>query len=60
MKTDKERLKKTFDVLEESIYEIEKIGEYDDYDLDCEIEKIYKSVESLSREVWQLLCERGW
>lgn len=57
---DKEKLLKMFDTLENSISEVEKIGEYEDCDLDQEVEKIYKNLESLSVDVWGLLCNRGW
>lgn len=60
MKSDKEKLFDMFDVLENTIKNVEDIGEYEDYDLDQKIEGIYNKLEDLSIDVWELICERGW
>ncbi|MDU6791084.1 MAG: hypothetical protein E6427_00020 [Anaerococcus sp.] len=60
MKSDKEKLFDMFDVLENTIKNVEDIGEYEDYDLDQNIEEIYNKLEDLSIDVWELICERGW
>lgn len=60
MRTDKEKLFDMFDVFENAIKEVEDIGEYEDYDLDQKIEKIYNDLEELSIDVWELISERGW
>lgn len=60
MKSDKEKLFDMFDVFENAIKEVEDIGEYEDYDLDQKIEKIYNDLEELSIDVWELISERGW
>lgn len=60
MKSDKEKLFDMFDVLEKSIKGVEDIGEYEDYDLDQNVEEIYNKLEELSIDVWGLIRERGW
>ncbi len=60
MKSDKEKLFDMFDVFENAIKGVEDIGEYEDYDLDQNIEEIYNKLEDLSIDVWELICERGW
>ena len=60
MKSDKEKLSDMFDVLESAIKKVEDIGEYKDYDLDQNIEEIYKKLEDLSIDVFGLIRERGW
>lgn len=60
MKSDKEKLFDMFDVFENAIKEVEDIGEYEDYDLDQNIEEIYNKLEDLSIDVWGLIRERGW
>lgn len=60
MRTDKEKLFDMFDVFENAIKEVEDIGEYEDYDLDQNIEEIYNKLEDLSIDVWGLIRERGW
>lgn len=60
MKSDKEKLFDMFDVLESAIKEVEEIGEYKDYDLDQNINEIYKKLDDLCKAVDELICERGW
>lgn len=60
MKSDKEKLFDMFNVFEKAIKEVEDIGEYEDYDLDQNIEEIYNKLEDLSIDVWGLIRERGW
>lgn len=60
MRTDKEKLFDMFGVFEKAIKGVEDIGEYEDYDLDQNVEEIYNKLEDLSIDVWGLIRERGW
>lgn len=59
MKTDNERLLELDKVIDDAIFNIEDIGEFQDYDIDQKVESIYNKLEDLNIDMFEILVSKG-
>ena len=55
--TDLEKLEEIYKILTKALKGIEDVGELRDYDLDCEIDKIYNKIDDLQTDVFGLITQ---
>ena len=52
------KLEEIYEILTKTLSGIEDVGELSDYDLDCEIDKIYNKVDDAHTDAYGLIQER--